>query len=208
MSLQPVAVPVSGVPTPPPAVYAQPYATFQYFEETRGVAQLVAAAIVKAVTKFAQSNPSQVGKGVVAREILPQVDIFLSTTPGVTSQLTDIVWHWNISTAATSFTAPQTLYSAIVPQNKAYAIFGYRWLQPSPVVSGLMLMIGTQTAPWAQVLVDYYNGFLLFPDPISLAPNTNFTIYYVAPSTGTDQFAILGIVAEAVGTTVSYTPTS
>jgi len=199
-------VPVAGAPSSP--VYAQPYSTFQFFEDTYRIANLVTAAVVKAVTKFIQSQPQLAVKGVVAREILPQIDIFLNGTPGVTSQLQDIAWRWSIASAATSYSSPGVLYQGIVPTTKSLAIFGYRWLVPSPLVNALQLMIGNQTAPWAQALVDLYNGFILFPDPISLPPNQPFTIFYTSLSTGTDEFAILGIVAEAVGVTVSYTPSS
>ncbi len=192
----------------PVAVEAAPALNvIQYFLDWQAGFALIRKAVETGVAEYVKKVGIPSGSvKLVARGLVAGFDIPLSsavTAPNV-SQLADVAWDWSISAPGT-FTTPNTLLALDLSTiDKVFVIFGYRWLTPNIPTTWLRLDKGVEQGPWVSALESGIDGLFLYDAPLAIAKET-FKIETVSNQSGayTDQFALLGIVIESLGRTVS-----
>jgi hypothetical protein len=100
-----------------------------------------------------------------------------------------------------------------LPNNKAYALFGYQALSASPLIDAIRFTLGGQ-APLAifnlaPAYTDMTSAILYFDPPVYFSPGYVFQydlLAEVAISAAAESFALLGYVAEPAGINVLADP--
>lgn len=208
MSLASLQIPVNVPGAPPASVLAAPaFNIAQYYLDFQAAFALIRKAVEIGVNEYVKKIGLPSGNGkLVARGLVAGFDIPLSnavTSPNV-SQLADVAWNWSISSPG-NFGVPNTLlYLDLSTIDKVFVFYGFRWLSPNILTNWLRINKGVEQGPWVNPAESGIDGIFLHDQPLAVAKET-FKIETVSNQSGayTDQFAILGIVVEALGKTVS-----